>query len=557
MAIRQRLIGSLVLLSLLPLLVSGYISYVESSNAIRNKARVFATEVVKQVSKNVQLRMANIENNSEALVLSDRVQSALTYYADNTAASKAKAQAEMPNILLNAYGSFEHINQKYFLDRDHQIMDSQVFSQLSRNVVQFAEQAPRLLGRPHWGTFDVWGGQKGIVMLRDIYLKANNQFAGSLFIGLGQSYFSEVFSDVNLGDGSDIFIVDARDGSVIAGNTSGDGGANPSLIEEIRQTQQRAQQTGSMTYTRMGDAKETQTSSIQYVSVFSLVPGTSWFVVNVIPSANLVVEARSLRDNILLIGSVCLVFAILLSFILWRSISDPLEQLVGLMKEAEAGHFPTQKSNEGQDELTVLSQKFREMSATISLEHERLEERVLERTQDLNEANQKLAALSNTDALTGIANRRQFDDVLASEWRRAARLGQSLAVGMIDIDWFKRYNDRYGHQAGDECLRGAANVFASCVHRPGDLVARYGGEEFVFIAPATDGDAALRIARQICEAIQALALPHELSSFGCVTASIGVAAMVPREEIAANVLVKAADRAMYRAKERGRNQAVL
>jgi diguanylate cyclase (GGDEF)-like protein len=226
------------------------------------------------------------------------------------------------------------------------------------------------------------------------------------------------------------------------------------------------------------------------------------------------------------------------------------------MNPTETGSFLVQTSHEGKDELTVLSQKFSDMAQKIRREHEQLEERVTERTHDLEEANQKLATLSTTDALTGIANRRRFDEVLASEWSRAARLGKPLALGMIDIDWFKNYNDHYGHQAGDECLRRVAEVFDACILRTGDMLARYGGEEFVFIAPGADGDNVLRIARHLCEALQAAALPHALSGFGCVTASIGVAARVPTGNEGPETLVMAADLALYRAKAQGRNQVV-
>jgi len=147
--------------------------------------------------------------------------------------------------------------------------------------------------------------------------------------------------------------------------------------------------------------------------------------------------------------------------------------------------------------------------------------------------------------------------VLVHEWARAVRKGQSLAVAMFDVDWFKKYNDHYGHQAGDECLRRVAQTMEASVGRSGDLVARYGGEEFVFIAPATEGRDALSMAWKICEALEALALPHETSMFGCVTISAGVAAAVPGNGDTPDVLVKRADEALYLAKEQGRNRALL
>ncbi|MBF0220253.1 MAG: GGDEF domain-containing protein [Gammaproteobacteria bacterium] len=186
-----------------------------------------------------------------------------------------------------------------------------------------------------------------------------------------------------------------------------------------------------------------------------------------------------------------------------------------------------------------------------------LEEQVAKRTMQLEEANRRLNRLSVTDALTGIANRRHFDTVLKDEWKRMERLKQPLAVAMIDIDWFKKYNDRYGHQAGDICLTTVAQTLAASISRAGDLVARYGGEEFAFIAPAIDAEDALVMAQKICNAIAAKGLPHAESPFAHVTASIGVAAIVPAANRSSEMLLKLADEALYRAKEAGRNQAMM
>ena len=194
---------------------------------------------------------------------------------------------------------------------------------------------------------------------------------------------------------------------------------------------------------------------------------------------------------------------------------------------------------------------------SLQASEQMLELRVAERTAELLEANQKLEALSMTDGLTGIANRRQFDTALAREWARAARLGQTLSLGLLDVDWFKPYNDHYGHQAGDVCLQRIAQVLSEHMGRTGDLVARYGGEEFVFIAPDTPGEGALQMADKVCQALAGLGLPHEKSALGRVTASIGVASLRPQEGMPAQELLRAADSALYLAKARGRNQAVL
>lgn len=207
--------------------------------------------------------------------------------------------------------------------------------------------------------------------------------------------------------------------------------------------------------------------------------------------------------------------------------------------------------------LSVASLGFATLLSRIRDNERDLEERVAKRTEELQILNLKLEGLSITDGLTGIANRRRFDDVLETEWGRATRTKQPLTLAMLDIDWFKRYNDHYGHQAGDECLRRVSSVLASNICRTGDLVARYGGEEFAFIAPAIDGHNALEISRKICIALEMLSLPHESSTFGYVTISIGVASITPQDSQKSDILVKIADEALYQAKKQGRNRAVL
>ncbi|WP_188568140.1 diguanylate cyclase [Undibacterium terreum] len=199
--------------------------------------------------------------------------------------------------------------------------------------------------------------------------------------------------------------------------------------------------------------------------------------------------------------------------------------------------------------------------AMISISHARLhdslEQRVAERTAQLEEANHKLATLSATDGLTGLANRRRFDEALASEWSRATRTQQPLAVIMIDVDHFKKYNDCYGHQAGDECLKTVARVLQEGTRRISDLAARYGGEEFSIVLPNTEADVAHNIAESMRYAIEALNMRHEQSPLGRVTVSIGVALKSTGYSGDAEGLVRAADEALYQAKDQGRNCVVL
>ncbi len=186
----------------------------------------------------------------------------------------------------------------------------------------------------------------------------------------------------------------------------------------------------------------------------------------------------------------------------------------------------------------------------------RLEQSVAERTAELEQANRSLELLSATDGLTGIANRRHFDKLLANEWSRQARLRQPLALAMMDVDLFKQYNDRYGHQAGDDCLRLVAGILGGYVRRAGDLAARYGGEEFVFVAPGLDAAEMLHLAETIRSVVEHRGVPHILSPFGKVTLSIGVAVLVPSVHHGPETLLRQADEALYQAKSQGRNQVV-
>lgn len=168
---------------------------------------------------------------------------------------------------------------------------------------------------------------------------------------------------------------------------------------------------------------------------------------------------------------------------------------------------------------------------------------------------EKMRDMSRHDNLTGLANRRYFDEVLAHEWLRCRRNGTFLSLLFIDVDFFKHYNDHYGHQLGDVCLRQVANVLQAFARRPGDFASRYGGEEFVLLYPQTEPDTAGALAGDILRSVSELAIEHRYSSVADhVTVSIGVASMAPAEGETPEQLVTAADHAMYLAKRGGRNR---
>jgi two-component system chemotaxis family response regulator WspR len=200
---------------------------------------------------------------------------------------------------------------------------------------------------------------------------------------------------------------------------------------------------------------------------------------------------------------------------------------------------------------SYLAQKERD-EAFITMR--KLQQQLEKINNELARSNDELHRLSTLDGLTGVANRRQFDKTLQREWQRAIRTGTPISLIFADIDFFKRYNDHYGHQAGDDCLKQVAGALQQTVHRPADLVSRYGGEEFVTVLPETAADGALAVAQKVLNTIAMLRIPHDASPVADrLTISVGVATLCPTQSEQAAQLIGAADQALYRAKERGRN----
>jgi diguanylate cyclase (GGDEF)-like protein len=183
------------------------------------------------------------------------------------------------------------------------------------------------------------------------------------------------------------------------------------------------------------------------------------------------------------------------------------------------------------------------------------EQELMKLTQQLEELNQMLQRLSSLDGLTGIANRRHFDLILKQEWRRALRDATPLSLILIDVDFFKAYNDTYGHQMGDDCLKRVANSLKGVLKRPTDLIARYGGEEFVVLLPKTDVGGAIALAEEMRAGVEALGIAHARSqATDRVTISLGVATVTPNLDSSHAELIAEADHALYQAKQEGRNR---
>lgn len=377
--------------------------------------------------------------------------------------------------------------------------------------------------------------------------------AGITVAEIDLEFLLDGISRIKVGASGHAYAVDAR-GTLIAHPDIGLVLGHTSLLA-LPQVQAAIHNNPAVTDASLADAHDLNGTPV--LTAFDVIPQLGWYVFVDEPQSE---AYRSLMAQVWrgAVFALCgIVFTMLTSVVLVRRMVQPIHAVREGAALIGRGMLDHRIAVHTGDEIEDLANGFNHMAAQLQDSYAMLERKVAERTRELEESNHKLATLSATDALTGIANRRRFDEALASEWSRAARTGLPLALGLLDVDWFKTYNDHYGHQAGDDALRQVANVFAAHVCRSGDLVARYGGEEFVFIAPATDGEHAMQMAQRVCDALAALAIPHALSEWGYLSVSIGVVAMLPHEDNSAQALLRAADLAMYQAKKQGRNRVVL
>lgn len=396
-------------------------------------------------------------------------------------------------------------------------------------------------------------------------LDVNGHLLGVINSDISLGQIGRYLRSLPLGTGGLVLIVDAENQIIASsGELNPTQGAQLTQLDNSASSLERAagarllsRGTGSSDLTHSGttyieDAREFKTGNGLALKVLILLPSKQ--LVEGF-HANLGTLVPGLITVLLLgVGMICV--------LTWR-ISVPIERLAEWATSpaadaaADGSALPTTLAPDFRvTELRQLSRAFNGFALHLHQTVASLEERVAERTAELELVNSNLFELSNTDGLTGIANRRKLDEVLMNEWNRASRSGQPLAAALIDVDWFKKYNDHYGHLAGDDCLRRVAQILKSKIRRSGDLVARYGGEEFAIIAPGMSRANAIEMANIICSAIAEAQLPHMMTPLGTLTVSVGVAVITPTSDIKPQTLLQATDEALYRAKESGRNRVV-
>jgi diguanylate cyclase (GGDEF)-like protein len=308
--------------------------------------------------------------------------------------------------------------------------------------------------------------------------------------------------------------------------------------------------------------------------------GNGWTVYLRVPLDQ--ISRQMTRDY--MVSAALILVACILSMLLAGAIVRRVSRSVGDMNEAVARfrfdgtEEPITTPENTPDEFRPIFKQMRRRSKQLRGAHDRLkhsieagealrreltqaialkEVEIAEHTAELERTNERLSGLSKEDPLTGIPNRREFDAFATRVWRQGAREKTPAAVILLDVDYFKIYNDRSGHQAGDECLRQVAQTLRDCASRPLDLVARYGGEEFVAILGGSRVNDALVVAERMRQAVFDLQIPHPGSTFGVVTISAGTASVVPSPEADLKSAIKSADEALYYAKAAGRNCVVF
>lgn len=257
----------------------------------------------------------------------------------------------------------------------------------------------------------------------------------------------------------------------------------------------------------------------------------------------------------LIFTALAVAIGIFVGLMLARRIAAPVERISRRADRLALGELEQQLEHDSPiREVNQLGSSFSKMAGELKRLINNLEARVEERTEALQRANKELEGLTKLDGLTGIANRRQFDEILDLEWQRGRRDKKPLALVLCDIDYFKEFNDNFGHQSGDDALKAVAKTLESALHRPADLVARYGGEEFALILPDTDLEGALNVAEAARIAIREKNFNRDdLEGFDRITISAGVAVLIPGAKNGPKELVEAADQYLYQAKEAGRD----
>ncbi len=386
-------------------------------------------------------------------------------------------------------------------------------------------------------------------MFMAVPIRAGVLKTGVLIASLNLEWFGRLGDRLPAGGTQSVQVLDSRDGAVLARaqDRTAQAGETVSVDDPVLRAFRASPSGGSVVATDL--------DHVTRVFGFAPLPGCDGIVVLVgliEADVRLAADTRSGVVLITALGAAGFAF-----FVAWvaadRALLRPIRSLAAATHQVGSGDMSA-RARMGRG----AARELRELGASFARMARRLRERdgrITAMQAELEDANRQLSILVRQDGLTGLGNRRHFDDMLGTEYRRAMRVGTPLTLIMIDVDRFKAFNDLYGHPAGDACLQAVARALAGSLRRPADLAARYGGEEFAVLLPSTDEAGALISAARIQDAVRAAGVPHSGSDGGILSLSLGVAVLMPGSGgDGPAALVEAADNALYAAKRAGRNR---
>lgn len=596
--LRTLLIMVLLLVLIPTLLVQAYFSYYTAEKSSTQFQKQLASEVSARVydkvlqffevsrlvvNYNAEQFSAGILNTSSPKEIQDnfilqlKQQPLLTFLSIGTANGEYFAASRPPlgedkNLrILQATIKDNRIMYLYHLDNDNK--QTTLISEGNPNFdartrpwfkTAVGLNQPRWYGAYRYAINDPTGAYNamGIGMASPLY-NDKKEFVGVLTADVSLVQLSNLLSNITKKSGGVAFLFD-EEGYLLATSSHEKQyeliGDKTVRIKAVESTNPLISNASKMI---LNDKNNFHNKSIEVVNKesylvdswqYQLPDGPIITIANMLPKSQFNEPSRNLLINIIVFSILILALSFILSIFISNWISKPLVNLgLWATKLGKGKWEDAQQQNSIISEVESLSDSLEFMANSIKYHTQDLENEVAKRTIELQQLNIQLEKLSNTDGLTGIANRRSFDEILTQEISRAQRKKVPLGLILIDVDYFKKYNDFYGHQAGDACLSTVANTIKENLRRKSDFVARYGGEEFMVIVPDCNETDLVQLAEILREKISNLNLVHELSDFGHVTASFGVSLIIPTETNQDIQLINSADKALYKAKDNGRN----
>lgn len=388
----------------------------------------------------------------------------------------------------------------------------------------------------------------------------NNELIGVFGVDYLLTWLGKTLSSLPIGNSGQIFVVNSNNQLVASSSDekifkSENGNseliiANESENEIIRKTIELSEKLRESELINFDVNKKKYYANSESFGKY----GVEWKIYIVLAEVDFLSEMNNTIRETEMFNILFIFLFLAFGFWLARWITNPIVNLNASAKSLTEGAFKHVDHENRQDELGQLTKSFNIMGSQLTDLVANLEMQVAERTRELEERNEVLQELSFFDGLTCIPNRRRFDDFFNMAFSLSIRNSQPIAILMLDIDEFKKYNDTYGHLQGDECIKNIAAVLKNTVKSKNDIAARYGGEEFIVVLQDTDKDSVIKVSKEIMRGIKALNMEHIQSTYGVVTVSIGIVYEVPYENQNPAEFIGKADEALYYSKKNGRNR---